>query len=302
MTGTATAGEARPSLRAIEVFLRVAELKSFTKAAESLGLSRASATRLVNELEARTGASLLARTTRHVALTPAGAAFREEAARILGELEGLLLQNTPGTPLTGTLRVACSPGLADFYLGERLEAFLALHPRLSVELRISEHVPQLVAARIDLAFEVTGTPEPSDLVIGRCESVLCASPALLEGTGTPEAPEDLASIPLIAQPYPANWIFAKAGETRRITPKARLLLPSARLTLAAALRGRGAALLPDLAVAPCLADGRLARLLPEWRTPASLLVARLAPSPVPDRGAMALIDFVKAGLKGDRAD
>ena len=296
--------ERAASLRGLEAFLRVAELKSFTRAAESLGLSRASMTRLVSDLEERAGAPLLMRTTRHVELTDGGKAFFERASRIMEETQALFAPKDREAPLAGELRVACSQGLADFFLAARAEAFLEEHPGLSIDFRVVERADSLVAERIDAAFEVTGSPAGDALVIGRCGSVLCASPDCLSRSGRPRDPAELAAgvFELIGQPYPAVWTFARAGETRRVAPAGRLRFSSARLALGAVLRGRGIGLLPDLDAAPHLQSGELEALLPEWRTPESLIAARVPASKFRNRAAEAFIAFAKEGLALARAD
>jgi len=283
------------TLQTLEVFLRTAQMKSFTKAAESLGLSRATVSRLVAGLEAAVGKPLLIRTTRRVALTDAGRDFCERAERLARDAQALLTPADDDAPLAGVLRIAATPGLAEFFLGEAAEAFADVHPQLALDVRIEAAPVDLVAT--DLAFSVTNLPTEDAVVLGRCSSWLCASPAYLEKAGLPEAPEALASHNIVSQPWPEVWTMVNAaGDTRRVKAAGRLKFSGVSLAIAAVKRGRGIGLLPDIAAEPEVTAGRLARVLPEWSFPESKIVVRRAPGRVAHRTAEAFVDFVKVRL------
>ncbi len=285
------------TLQTLEVFLRTAQMKSFTKAAESLGLSRATVSRLVAGLEAAVGKPLLIRTTRRVALTDAGRDFCERAERLARDAQALLTPADDDAPLAGVLRIAATPGLAEFFLGEAAEAFADVHPRLAMDVRIEAAPVDLVATATDLAFSVTSLPTDDAVVLGRCSSWLCASPAYLEKAGLPETPEALVSHSIVSQPWPEVWTMANAaGDTRRVKAAGRLKFSGVSLAIAAVKRGRGIGLLPDIAAEPEVAVGRLARVLPDWSFPESKIVVRRAPGRVAHRAAEAFVDFVKARL------
>lgn len=284
------------ALQTLDAFLRTAQLKSFTRAAESLGLSRATVSRLVTTLENEVGQQLLFRTTRRVELTEAGKDFVLRAEKLSEAAEALFARTTADTPLTGCLRIASSPGLATFILGEAVERFARRHPLLSLELRSAPESVDLVATATDLDFRVGVTDERLQ-PLGVCRSVLCAAPGYLKEAGVPKTPEELCSRSLVVQPYPSVWTFAAAdGSTRRIPAVGRLKFSDVGLALAAVCRGCGIGLLPDIAVMPRIDAGELQPLLPQWQTPAAVIGVRTAPSRIVNRAAAAFKAFVKSQL------
>ncbi len=283
------------TLQTLDVFLRVAQMKSFTKAADSLGLSRATVSRLVAGLEESLGKPLLIRTTRRVALTDAGQDFYERAERLSYAAQELLAPADDNAPLSGLLRIAATPGLAEFFLGQVVENFACMHPLLSIELRIEATPVDLVATATDLAFSVANTPTDDAVVLGRCSSWLCASPEYLEKAGLPTTPEALVNHDLVVQPWVDIWTMANAaGETRRVKLKSRLKFSSVNLVIAAVKRGRGIGLLPNIAAAQEVAANRLVRLLPDWSFPESKIFIRRAPGRIAHRAAEAFVAFVKS--------
>ena len=285
------------TLQTLEIFLRTAQMKSFTKAAESLGLSRATVSRSVAALEDAVGKPLLVRTTRCVALTEVGRSFCEQAERLSRDAEALLTPADVDAPLAGSLRLASTPGLAEFFLGEAAEVFTDEYPGMSLDVRIEPAPVDLVATATDLAFLVTSVPPEDAVVLGRCSSWLCAAPAYLEKAGIPEAPEMLSLHALVAQPGSEVWTMANQdGETRRVKATGRLTFSGVSLVIAAVKRARGIGLLPDIAAEPEVAAGRLVRVLPEWHFPESHLVVRRAPGRVAHRAAEAFVAFVKMRL------
>lgn len=284
------------ALQTLDAFLRTAQLKSFTRAAESLGLSRATVSRLVTTLENEVGQQLLFRTTRRVELTEAGKAFVCRAEKLSEAAEALFARTTADAPLTGSLRIASSPGLATFILGEAVERFARRHPQLAVELHSAPEAVDLVATATDLDFRVGAADENLES-LGLCRSVLCAAPGYLKNTGEPKTPEELSSRALVVQPYPSVWTFAAPdGSTRRIPAVGRLKFSDVGLALAAVCRGCGIGLLPDIAVMPRIDAGELQPLLQQWQTPAAVIGVRAAPSRIVNPAAAAFTAFVKSQL------
>ena len=152
-------------LTELEVFKRVARLGSFTRAAESLGISRATVTRTIRLLESRLGVTLLSRTTRVVTLSAAGSDFLLEAEELLARCDALYDHfKAAAKELTGSLKVAASPAFSAFFVAQALEDFQRLHPKLHLEL--VTHLDDLTASsliehRIDLACCVADTAPES---------------------------------------------------------------------------------------------------------------------------------------------
>lgn len=181
-------------LEALAVFARVAELASFTQAAEQLGIPKARVSTSVQHLEAALGTRLLHRTTRSVRPTPDGELFYERCKELLADVDDLqtLFQHTP-TALRGRLRVDMPTGLARNQVIPQLGAFLKQHPQLEIELSTTDRQVDLVHEGFDCVVRI-GALQDSGLVarrLGVVRMVNLASPAYLAEHGTPVTLDDL---------------------------------------------------------------------------------------------------------------
>ena len=181
-------------LEALKIYARVAELASFTKAAEHLGLPKARVSTSVQALEARLGTRLLQRTTRSVRMTPDGEAFYERCTVLLADLDelGSLFQQVP-TDLSGRLRVDMPTGMARDLVIPQLGQFLDAHPSIDLELSSTDRQVDLVSEGFDCVVRV-GVLRDSGLIarrLGRFRMVNYASPAYLKAHGTPLTLDDL---------------------------------------------------------------------------------------------------------------
>ena len=147
-------GRMSDRLQELSVFVRAAETGNLSKVAREFGLSQPSVSRIVASLEARLGVKLLLRTTRRVTPTDAGAVFLERSRRILGDLDEAAHAARGVDSLHGVLRVVMSGAFATREVIPRLPAFLDQHPRLKIELRISDRTDDLVAEGVDLALRM----------------------------------------------------------------------------------------------------------------------------------------------------
>ncbi|HTN40824.1 MAG TPA: LysR family transcriptional regulator, partial [Asticcacaulis sp.] len=141
-------------LEAMTVFVRVAELQSFTAAAISLGLPKSSASQAVSQLEAHLRVQLLYRTTRKVQLTHDGQAYYERCREVLAELDELESMFEQKSDLTGSLRVDMPVSLARNFLVPRLPEFLSQHPGLGIELSCTDRRVDVVAEGFDCVIRV----------------------------------------------------------------------------------------------------------------------------------------------------
>ena len=182
------------------IFLRVAELGGFTRAADSLGLPKASVSTAVRRLEAELGTQLFHRTTRRVQLTGDGALFLERCRDFLGEAEELqsMFRREP-QQLSGRVRIGMSGGMARQLVLPRLGAFLEAHPGLQIELGAGERRVDVVREGYDCVVRTGDVVDPSLVArrLGLAPVVTCASPAYLERHGMPRTLEDLASHRLV---------------------------------------------------------------------------------------------------------
>lgn len=256
--------------QAMRAFSRVAELGSFTRAAVELGLSRAMVTTHVQRLEGRYGLRLLNRTTRKVAVTPAGADYLEHCKRVFAELAAAeeTLRLGKERP-TGRLCVDVPGSFGRHILLPRLPEFLARYPGIELDLRFNERVVDLIREGVDLAVRAGEITDPN-LVAHRISGsrwITCASPAYLERHGRPQSIEDLAGHVLIGsipsggvQPRP--WLFAHDAAPPEPL-RFRVKVNEAEAVMLAAARGVGITQTMDLLAARELVDGNLVIVLPE---------------------------------------
>ena len=181
-------------LEAMRIFARVAELASFTRAAESLGIPKASASTTVAALETELGARLLHRTTRRVELTQDGRVFYDRCKDLLADVDELhsLFEQTPAA-LSGRLRVDMPASMARDYIVPALPEFLRGHPKLTIELSSTDRLVDLVREGFDCVLRV-GNLADSALIarpLGSYTIASCASPDYLQRQGKPRRIEDL---------------------------------------------------------------------------------------------------------------
>jgi LysR family transcriptional regulator for bpeEF and oprC len=262
--------------RMLEVFVRVADLASFTRAADALDLPRATVTELVQALEGRLECTLLHRTTRRVALTPEGAAFYERATRILQELEDAEsdLGGARATP-RGRLRVDVPAAAGRHVIAPALPDFFARYPGIELELGSSDRPVELLIEGVDCV--IRGGFVHDDTLVARklCDLAVatCAAPAYLERHGVPSSPDDLGGHRFV------NFFSAKTGrvfdneferdgETVRVTGPSSLAANDADTFVAAVVAGLGLGQIPLTAyVRSLIAANALRPVLEGWSVP-----------------------------------
>lgn len=258
----------------MRAFARVVETGSFTKAADSMDLPKASLTRLVQALEARLRVQLLTRTTRKVTVTQDGAVYYERTMALLNELEaidqGMLHDNSKPrgrlrvdvTTLTGS-RVLI-PAMADFH--ER-------YPDVEIALGVSDRSIDLLVDNVDFVLRV-GPVQDAGLVarkVGQIRFVTCASPGYLATHGTPQDPADLDREPHHAVGYFSSrtgrvfpFVFHRGDERVEIQGRRRLDVNDSNAYVAAGLAGLGVVQLAQYAVQEQVHKGELVPLFPDW--------------------------------------
>jgi DNA-binding transcriptional LysR family regulator len=258
-------------LQAIEAFIKVAELRSFTRAAEALNISRTSASDLVKELEQRLGVRLLQRTTRRVSLTEPGAAFLARvrlglAAIEEAEIEAADLALHP----RGVLRVNAPMSFGFRHLAPAIGAFLIEYPDIKIELTLNDRVVDLLAENVDLAIRI-GVLSDSTLIarkLATTRMLLCAAPSYLRHHGAPKHPRDLAQRTCLTFAYWSegqNWRFTRRSSEVVVRIESRLWCNNGDAVVEAAAQGLGIALQPNFIAGPLIRQGRLVQILPGWR-------------------------------------
>lgn len=273
------------SLEQLRTFLHVAERGSFTRAADSLGLPKASVSLAVQRLETAMGTQLLHRTTRRVQLTADGEQLFQRARDLLDdveELQGMFRRDI--AQLRGRLRVDMSSGLARFLVMPRLPDFLQRHPGLEIEISGTDRRVDLVREGFDCVLRV-GALDDNTLVarpLGSMPVVNCASPAYLAAHGTPHVLEDLHAHRLVH--YVSTLGQRSSGFEYFDGEQYRTLPMSGAVTVnsgdgynAAALAGLGIIQVPQLGVRQALQEGLLVEVLPQLPAepmPVTLLYAQ----------------------------
>jgi DNA-binding transcriptional LysR family regulator len=275
-------------IEAMRIYVRVAEVSSFTQAAESLGLLKASVSTTIKQLEAQLGTRLLHRTTRSVQMTQDGLIFYERSKDMLADMEELqsLFQHGEAE-ISGRLRVDLPNQIAKNIIIPRLPEFLKLHPKLEMELSSTDRRVDVVREGFDCVMRV-GNLVDSALIarpLGHLHQINCASPEYLALYGTPKTLEDLAHHKLI---YYANNFGGKpsgfeyqVGQQHKIQNKVQEMAGSITVNnsdtfQAACLAGFGIIQAPEISLRNLIEQGKLVAILGEYLAepmPISLLYA-----------------------------
>jgi DNA-binding transcriptional LysR family regulator len=253
----------------IDEFVAVAQSGGFARAAERLGHSTSQVSRSVALLEDRLGLRLFYRTTRHVSLTNAGQRLLERCRKLIEDRDDAISWvTTEESHLSGHLRMTCSVAYGERFIAPLVNTFLLEHPKLGVDLQLTDKVLDLVAEGFDLAIRF-GELKNSGLIATRLASrtrILCAAPNYLAQAGIPYELEDLQSHSCL-RGETEFWIFNRDGEPYAFKPQGRWRSNSGTAALDAALKGFGLCRLPAFYVQEHIAAGRLVSLLDDFRPP-----------------------------------
>lgn len=256
-------------LAALQLFVRVAQTSSFTKAGRELGLSQPSVSRRISELEAEVGSALFVRSTRAVALTEVGTDYLARVESILAEIEEADHAARGNAELRGHLRVALSTSFGTREVIPRLGRFMGDHPKLRIDLLMADEMQNLIAEGADVAFRFGALADSSatSKLIGRSPRLLVASPDYLANAGTPATPGALAGHTFIIGPSSKSstgWTFEKDGQRTVFRGDGRLSVTVNEGATAAAVAGLGLLTIGLWGCRTELSDGRLVQVLPEW--------------------------------------
>ncbi|BBQ81792.1 LysR family transcriptional regulator [Klebsiella sp. WP3-W18-ESBL-02] len=269
-------------IHAVQLFIRVAELESFSRAAETLGLPKGSVSRQIQALENHLGSRLLHRTTRRVLLTQDGMVYFERAKDLLSNLEELdsLFQTDPSS-VSGRLRVDMPVAIARNVVIPRLPDFLQHYPGIELELSSSDRLVDVIREGFDCVVRV-GALKDSGLIarpLGKLTVINCASPSYLARFGYPESLEDLSSHALVHYAVnlgvrPQGFEVARDNGSQWVKTGGVLTVNSTETYHAACLAGLGIIQVPRVGVREALHGGKLIEILPQYRAepmPVSLL-------------------------------
>jgi LysR family transcriptional regulator for bpeEF and oprC len=259
-------------LQAMEVFVQVVDAGSFTRAAETLQLPKATVSTLVQSLEASLSAKLLHRTTRLVTVTTDGAAYYERCVRILSDVRDAeeSLSRTRLSP-SGRLRVDVPTGLASEILIPALPGFFERYPDIMMELGSTDRPVDLIEEGVDCAIR-GGELGDDNLIarrVGIINFVTAASPAYLDRYGVPQHPRDLERHRCVnyfsaktGKTY--DWDFRRGEERIDIGMRGVIALNDSNAYVQAGLSGLGVIQMTDYLLTQHVAAGRMVQLLSDW--------------------------------------
>ena len=286
-------------LNGMRVFAQVVEAKSFSAAADKLGMSKSLASRHVSALERALSVKLLNRSTRKLSLTEAGALFYEHCARIVqeAELAEQRLTRTQSEP-AGVVTVTAVPAFAMRHLLPALTEFYQKYPKIQVRLSCSNRAIDLGDGGFDLGIRVSFNPPPN-LVARRLaanRSVLCAAPAYLKRHGLPRRIEDLRKHECVLFPPLAPkgvWTLRRDGRKHSVTVTGAFETDEIDVVRAAVAAGLGIGILPVYIAGDALQQGQLVPLLRQYQViPESAIYLVYLPNRTLSSRVRALIDFL----------
>ncbi|EXU79921.1 transcriptional regulator [Comamonas aquatica DA1877] len=289
---------------AMQAFARVVEAGSFTQAAQTLHMGRATVTQLVQQLEARLRVKLLHRTTRRLRLTEQGALYYDRVCRVLAELEEAESQlSSAAHQPRGRLRVDVPSPLAQRVLIPALPDFFARYPEIQLELGVSDRNVDLLRERVDCVLRGGSIDSPGLVArqVGSLRLGVYAAPAYLQRHGTPAHPQQLAG----DGHHMVGLLQSRTGKPRLATLRLgaeSVALPARYVCavddgnayLAAGLAGLGVVCVPDYMAQQHVACGALQPLFADWQLPAMPLSIAYPPQRHVSAALRAFIDWVVA--------
>jgi LysR family transcriptional regulator for bpeEF and oprC len=257
-------------LNSMEIFHSVAIHHSFTKAALELKLSKSFVSVQISTLETQLKIKLLNRTTRHLSLTLAGENFLESCKKIIAEKNTALhaiesLKNEP----SGHLKISAPPSMCASYLALLIPKFIAVYPKITVELDSSVALKNLLRDKIDIAIRMTRKPDPNYIarLLGEFKLIVCATPEHLSQYGSPKRPQDLINHNcLIYSTAPEGflWEFYKDQQREEIPVTGTIISDNSFTIQLAMLAHCGIARLPSYLLHQNIHDKKLTLLLEDY--------------------------------------
>src|SRR5690348_10952692 len=288
----------------LSAFVAVAEQKSFTKAAQQLGISTATLSQSIRSLEDRLRVRLLNRTTRSVNLTAVGERLLTRLRPVLDDYEKALesVNDFRDRPC-GLLRLTVVPPASEFLLGPALARFLEQYPDIKIEVLAEPALQDIVAERFDAGIRM-GQRVERDMIAVRISSdiefVVFASPAYLAKHGTPEHPQDLREHNCIRMRF-ANgimpWRFERKGKRLEVAVEGSVVTNDPRLGTDLAANGEGIFYTGAMYAQPFLNERKLVPLLQDWAPPADAFYLYYPSRRQNPAALQALIEFLKANVK-----
>jgi len=299
----------------LAAFLEVAECRSVSHAAVSLDVAKSLVSKRIAQLEERLETTLFSRSTRKVALTPAGETYVDYAKRALAEVaDGMERVRSLRTELSGNLRLTAPVSWGQRVLAKHLPEFLKMHPSLEIDLMLNDRMMDMATERIDVALrwsshshhERHGTP------LTEIKWYLTAAPAYIAKFGLPAEPVELndhACLYYRRDNTDDHWtlqhnLAAKQSALRHVEVNVggRYRVDNPEVVLESATAGMGIALLPDYLCVQAIEKGILVKVLTPW-TPLTKFGTHIVALCPPDRKKISrnqsLIDYLQRAMSQD---
>lgn len=284
----------------LKIFSRVSRLKSFSGAARELSISQSQASRAVAELEAELGVLLLARTTRAVVPTEAGAEYLARIEPVLDQLDEAE-QSVRRGELRGVLRIGMPTSAGIREIIPRLPAFTEQHPKLELQVILGDQRQDLVRDAVDVAIRIGTLPDSSATVrlLATYPRVIVASPDYLERFGQPEIPSDLQAHKIVQGPagtVDTAWTLSRDGRSEEVVLKPSIHFSDNEGAVSATVAGMGIASIGYWSCRSELGDGRLVQLFTDWDTVPTRVHAYFPLGRATRFAARAFIDYLVSDL------
>lgn len=295
----------------LHILTVLAQTRSYTKAALRLGVSKASVSLRIAELERSAGVPLVRRTTRSVGLTEAALQLVSDTEGAFEQIEQSFrtIQDLAAAP-RGLVRVTCPVALGRQRIAPLMPVFLQRYPEIRLELDLTDRLLNLALEGFDLAIRHADAPPETHVAWPLCDSraVVVASPSYCRGRQLPERPEALAQhqcLLYLREPAQRIWSFerrvGRKAERVRVPVQGPFRANNSEVLREAVLAGLGIGLLPDFSAADEISSGRLVALLPQWQSLGSFGERIYAIRPrsvrVP-KAVRCLVAFLRENLRG----
>ena len=285
-------------LENMQVFVRIVEAGSITKAAEQLNLAKSAVSKRLGDLETRLGSKLINRTTRTSSLTDAGNQYYQRVKLLIGEVDSLNGDMACKTQvLSGSLRLAVPLSFGISHLTPAIDVFMRQHPDLHIEIDFSDRKVDIIEGGYDLAFRIGSLPDSGLQArkITPIKHAICASPSYLKRQGMPTTPKELATHKIVKY---GNWPLAgmplldSKGQQHLVNMDACLTANNGDAMKQIALSGHGIVMLPTFIVWDALAKGDLVPILENYSLATMHAYAVYPSTRYLPRKVRSLIDFL----------
>ena len=280
----------------------LAQSGSFTAAAERLGCSKTKISLQLKTLEQRLGVALFRRTTRQLNLTEAGQYMLEHCMPLLEQLSAQLQQlQHDDSLLSGKIVISAPEDYSTQILVPVLIRFQQLHADLTIELRSSDHVRDMISEGIDLSIRIGWLQDSSHIAVplGKFEQWLMAAPDYFADKAKPSTPDDLTAYDFIAFSQlksPLHWSFSKAQQLQQVQFKAKFTSSSTQTVSAFLRAGAGIGVLTNYSARPLISRNELQQVLPQWSLPAGGIYAVYPPGNKRPAKTRALVAYLRQAL------